>query len=471
MQSFQTAPVLAEGGTPPGKREFAWHEGLALCLAMIGVQLGSEVINTWGTFFYSPTESVGRTVYVSVGLVGFIFIIGTVWDALTDPLIGAWSDRTAAEPGPRRFPKIRGRRRPYIFWGAMALLVTTTIFWFPPVEGTHIANFIFGSLILCLHWTAFTLGYVPVMALSQEIARSEKARIRMGIWIGVGMLLGLALAAFAGELIAQLDPARESGSYSAMGYRRAAAIIAVACAVLFLMPVWLVRERFHDQPMSSEHASLLHGMKGAFQNRPFIIFFSAFLLFGTGFLATQKALPYWAEIALQGDEGTVTSLFIPFLICALLTYAVLPFVAKWFSAKWLTVLAFFILATGMPFMYVIGVMDASPETKFLMGATLFGYAGIAQGIMFVMLIPMLGQVIDHDEVLSGHRREALYNGLNGVAWKAAAAGAILTSTQCMHWFGNSPANPLGVYLVGPVAGLLAVFGLLLMLLYPEPKSN
>lgn len=457
--------------TGTGAREFAWHEGLALCLAMIGVQLGSEVINTWGTFFYSPSESVGRTVYVGVGLVGFIFIIGTLWDAVTDPLIGAWSDRTAAEPGRRRFPRIAGRRRPYIFWGAVALLFTTTLFWYPPVEGDSVLNFLFGTVMLCLHWTAFTLGYVPALAISQEIARSEQARIRMGIWIGVGMLVGLALAAFVGELIAQLDPARAEGSFSPVGYRRAAAIVAVACASLFMMPVLFIRERFHGEPIPSEQASLLHGMGGAFRNRPFVIFFAAFLLFATGFLATQKALPYWAELALGGDEGTVTSLFVPFLICALLTYAVIPFVSRWLSAKWLTFVAFLILATGMPCMYFIGVMDADADTKFTLGAMLFGYAGIAQGIVFVMLIPMLGQIIDHDEALTGRRREALYNGLNGVAWKAAAAGAIFIATQSMDWFGNSPANPLGVYLVGPIAGGLAVLGMALMLVYPEPGKE
>ena len=58
-------------------REFSWVEGLAICLAMIGVQLCSEVINQWGLYFYSPSGGVGRTIYVSVGMVGIIFIIGT----------------------------------------------------------------------------------------------------------------------------------------------------------------------------------------------------------------------------------------------------------------------------------------------------------------------------------------------------------------------------------------------------------
>lgn len=458
--------------TPKEAPEFHWYEGLALCLAMIGVQLGSEVINTWGTYFYSPTEAVGRTVYVPVEWMGIIFVIGTIWEALTGPLVGSMSDRTPAKPGPRRFPRISGRRRPFIFWGALLLLFTTTVFWYPPVNGTSWVNFLFGTLMLCMHWSAFMLGYVPATALSQEIARSEKARISMGIWVGVGLLSGLALAAFAGELITVLDPAREAGAVAtATGYRRMAGVVAVLCCLLFMLPVMFVRERFDKNPIPSEQSSLRHGVKSAMANPLFITFFVGFTLFATGLLAAQKVLPYWAELALGGDEGTVTLLFVPFLITGLSTYALIPLAARWLSAKRLTCLAFLILASGMPLLYPIAVMDASPDAKFWMGAALFGYAGIAQGIIFVMAIPVLGQIIDFDEERTGHRREALYNGLNNLTYRVATAGAVLAATQAMRWLGNSPEHPLGVYLVGPIAGLLALLGFFVMLRYPEPKST
>ena len=101
------------------KREFTWVEGLAICLGMIGVQLGSEVLNQWGLYFYSPSEGVGRTVYVAVGSVWVIFLVGTLWDAVTDPLVGVWSDNTRTRPGWLRLIPLRGRRRPFIFWGSI----------------------------------------------------------------------------------------------------------------------------------------------------------------------------------------------------------------------------------------------------------------------------------------------------------------------------------------------------------------
>lgn len=117
-----------------GKREFTWVEGLAFCLAYIGVQLCSEVINQWGTYFYSPSAGVGRTIYVSIALVGYIFIVGTLWDAMSSPIVGIWSDKTKTRPGWLRILPIHGRRRPFMFFGSILMTFTAIAFWFPPVR-------------------------------------------------------------------------------------------------------------------------------------------------------------------------------------------------------------------------------------------------------------------------------------------------------------------------------------------------
>ena len=63
-------------------REFTWGEGLAIGTSMLGIQIYSELINQWGTYFYSPELGTGRIVYVAVGLAAGIFILGTVWDGM-----------------------------------------------------------------------------------------------------------------------------------------------------------------------------------------------------------------------------------------------------------------------------------------------------------------------------------------------------------------------------------------------------
>ncbi len=636
---------------PRRKPEYTWIEGLAICLGMIAVQLSTQVISQWGTYFYSPSLGTGRTVYVAVSLAGMIFIVGTIWDSITDPLVGMWSDKTRTRPGRLRVFRISGRRRPFIFWGSLFMVFTSVLYWYPPVQGESTANFVYGCVLLCLHWTVFTVTVVPLTSLGPEIARSEAARVSLGIWTAVGMIVGLAMAiVLPGEMITRLDPervessialavpesslevgeaglaqairailpedmkeraalsasvpavprdlademrvaqsdgavsvvfsgalfealdaayhepavsaalpealqgtfefihlpdalavvfpdgplaaeaeaglreglelalgpkalerfdiehdaastrfslpdglvrqlnaqylgtlaqgavppalgeqlriTRTEGTFSAAGYQRVALIFALIAFVLYQVPVWLVRERYDSEGRTEAPVSWLRGMRDAARNYPFVIYCFSYFLFTLGFLAAQNALPYFAELGLGGDEGTVTILMIPFILMCVVFFVVVPPLTKRLHTKYMTFLAFLIITTGLPWMYVIAWMDVDPKLKMLLGAVLFGYCGIAQSIIYVMMTPMLGECIDYDELRSGQRREALYNGLHGLATKMAIAFAILLSTQSMSRLGNSVENPSGVFLVGPFAALFTLLGLVAILFYP-----
>jgi len=447
--------------------DFTWREGLAFSLAFIGVQLCSETFNQWGTYFYSPTEGGGRTIYVPIGMVGFMFVIATLWDAITDPLIGAWSDRTKTKPGRFRFPRIKGRRRPFIFWGSILTVFTFVAAWYPPVEDTHSLNFVYGTVMLCLHWMLFTVTSVPILALGPEIARTTEARVKLGIWIAVGYVAGLTIAnVLSGMFLGMLDP-RDGGVASPEAYRKLALIYALLSLALFQFLVWTVRERYTGQKKDNSFAALVREGKDVIQNSAFVAYFFAFFFFSAGLLAAQRALPYWAEIGLAGNEGTVTILLIPYILTCLLTYPAVPFLQRMLGVKWTVFLSLFILSTSLPWMYPIGMADITPGTKQFWGAVLFGYAGIGQGIMYVMLTPLIGEIIDYDAAKSGERREAVYNGLSGVAWKASMAGAVILATQSMSIFGNSVDNPTGIYLVGPLAGICGLLGCAAMYFYPK----
>ena len=712
-------------------REFSWVEGLAICLSMIGVQLCSEVINQWGLYFYSPSGGVGRTIYVSVVMVGIIFIIGTCWDAFSSPVIGMLSDGTSTRPGRWRIIPIPGRRLPYIFWGGVLMVFTMIGFWYPPVNGTSWLNLAYGTVLLCTHWTLFSLAVVPLTALGPEIARSDAARVAIGTWTAIGMILGLAMAnALPGVLIAAMDPGRiessvavkldrpvgnpevlkaaarlfsaapelagkiqndragirvdgfevgdltlaaegdksvltvkgalyeklreetaaaavcgllpeelrqkytpvtrkawygaefrdgaldaklidhvreqalltlgssmdkeaelaaagsptaitfptgmaermdekalqavaarihdahgtakatlgpgfvrydlpEGGgllpedraflvdatarealrsnliqlgatgptrtlvfpkalradltvahlrnlmasmpgvaglerreeSFSPTGYRRVSTIFAFLACILFMLPVIFVRERYDSEAVQSEPLPYGRAVLDALRNKPFMIYAFSFFFFTIGFLAAQRVLPYWAELGLDGDEGTITKLLVPFILVAVVSYAFIPILARHLHMKWLIFIALFIIASGMPCMYLVGRSTASFATRQLWGMLIFGYCGVGQALIYVMMVPMIGDIIDYDERLSGERREALYNGLSAFIWKASMAGSVLLASQSMNLWGNRIEQYTGVLLVGPLAGLFGLIGMVLICFYPVHKAE
>ena len=448
-------------------REFTHLEGFALFLGMIGIQLSSEVIASWGNYFYSPPAGGLRTVYVSVGVVGFIFVFGRIFDFVTDPLIGLWSDQTKTTPGRGRLIPIQGRRRPFIFWGSILLVFTSIGFWFPPVAHTSWVNFFYGIILVSLHWGVFTLCFIGLYALGPEIARSEQARERLGTWFGAGLLVGLFFAAVApGILIEALDPAPlgENVSSSA-GYQRTAVVLAITSLILFQFPVWVIRERNIDDGAMRPRTTKKE-LRDALRNRPLWIYFGAYFFLSLGQLALQRVLPYWVEIGLGGSEETVSLIMLPYILTAAIGIAAGRLLAKRLPFKWIMFASWTITISAFPFIYVLGVIDLPTDTKVVLAQALFAFSGLGQGLFYFLIVPLIGEIIDYDAHRSGKRREALYNGIHGFSIKLAQTLSILVANASMAWWGNSLGQPWGIYAVGPIATAFGVIALGFVWFYP-----
>ena len=451
-------------------------ECFAFMVAMLGVQLSSELYAQWGTYFYSPTKGGSRIVYVTVGLVAVIFVAGRVIDLVTDPLIGALSDRSSQSPGRLRLLPIAGRRRPFIFWGAVLMTFTGVAFWYPPVAETSTTNLVYGTTVMSLHWVFYTLAYIPILALAPEIARSDTDRMRLGTWIGIGMIIGLVAAVILpGVLIDMLDPARrviegETPEYSPIGYQRVAIIFAVFSLASFLFFIACVRERpLEESEISRE--SIYGEIRSSLRLPVFRFYILIFFLFYVGQLANQRAMPYWVELGIGGDESTLTVLGLPFIATCLVGALICKPLAKKITLKWLVVMAVACLGLTLPGMYIIAVVGLSNDVKLILAAAIWGLNGFGQGMIYVLVTPLIGAIIDANATLTGKRQEAVFNALHATMVKTAQVFGIVIATQLMARAGNSSESPLGVFLVAPIAGVFCIAALILATQYPNLHSD
>ena len=470
------------------KSEYRLIEGIALFLACIGIQINSEVVAQWGFYFYSPAANTGQTVYVAVGLAGAIFILGLLTDAASDPIVGLWSDRTRTRPSWRRILPIAGRRRPFIFWGSIGITFTGIAFWYPPVNGTSVVNFVYASVIICFHSALFfTMIAIPFNALGPELARSDETRVRLGNWIAAGMIVGLAVAVvLPGILIEVFDPVKpaaiavvQQGAEviqeappvaSPRGYQRMAIVFTLVSLVLFQFTVWTVRERYDSDRVPNPTPSM-QVLFQAVSNTLFLRYAAVFFLFNIGFLGVQRVLPHWVRIGLNGSPKMVSMLMAPFIVMALVALSFMPALSRRVPIKWLFFTSLTIMAIGLPFLYPIAVMNVSTNAKIVMTLILFSFCGIGQGMLYVLLTPLIGQIIDLDESRTGERREAAYQALHGLNWKASQALAVFVAAQSMRLLGNSAENPLGILILGPLAGVFGLIGMGICWTYPVVRRN
>ena len=111
-------------------------------------------------------------------LVGLLGALPRLTDAITDPLMGYISDNTSSR---------WGRRRPYIFVGAIFACIVFIILWQLPVGMSEIFYFwyfLIGSFVFYLGYTIFA---TPWVALGYELTPDYHERTRL---MGVQKLRG-----------------------------------------------------------------------------------------------------------------------------------------------------------------------------------------------------------------------------------------------------------------------------------------
>ena len=128
----------------------------AICLYWSGVGL-------YLLYFY--TDVVG----ISPELAGTIYLIGMMWDALTDPYMGYIAERTRTR---------WGVYRPYLLFGNIPLALSfILLFWAPPFEGYSLFFFLVFANIL--HRTCFTIVSVPFSSLTPRITSDSTERTNL----------------------------------------------------------------------------------------------------------------------------------------------------------------------------------------------------------------------------------------------------------------------------------------------------
>ena len=101
-----------------------------------------------------------------VGLASNIVVVGKVWDAINDPIVGFLSDRTS-HPW--------GRRYPWIIYGGIPFGIFFLLQWIVP-STDHTVLFWYYVAISILFNTAYTAVNLPYTALTPELTQDYNER-------------------------------------------------------------------------------------------------------------------------------------------------------------------------------------------------------------------------------------------------------------------------------------------------------
>ncbi len=343
-------------------------------------------------------------------IVSMLFMTFRFWDAMTDPVMGWISDNTHSR---------WGRRRPYIFVGAILIAITFPLMWFFPRDASQTVIIVWMACFGLLLYTSVTIWSMPYQSLFLELTPDYHERTRINSYrFYLGIVFGMVISWcwWFTKLDMFNDPVTGQPDTLA-GTRFLSVILGLIILTFGILPAIFVKERFAQLTKKEKRTSLKRDLKLTLSDRNFLVmvavtvffiassalmnsfgqFISTFYVMGGDETMAAKFNGYWQTISTVGVFFGIT--------CANL---VSP---RWGKRKTMAValmfqvvgnfMTYFILWPGRPYLTLLN--------PFIIG---FGMQ-----TTWLLVGSMIADIADEDELNTGERREGSFSSVYSWAVK------------------------------------------------------
>ncbi|MEI2583268.1 MFS transporter [Scytonema sp. PRP1] len=444
---------------------------LSTKLAFGAGDLGTAITAMIGISYLSPflTDVAG----LNPQLAGQTQLVGKVWDAVNDPMVGVLSDRTQSQ---------QGRRYPWMIWGAIPFGIFFFLQWIVP----HFSNndqanqwglFWYYTAISILFNAFYTVVNLPYTALTAELTQDYDERTSLNSFRFTFSIGGSILALVIGLVISLIIPSNRSQQYLLLG---------AICAIISVLPVywcvWGTKKRaqavakLHPQ---TEQISipLLQQLKIAFTNRPFLFVVGIYLCSWLAVQLTAGIIPYFVTSWMRLPQWHISLVLLAVQGTAMSMLFVWSAISRRYGKQ-----AVYFMGMSVWMIAQSGLFFVQPGQVVLMYvlAVLAGF-----GVSTAYLVPwsMLPDVIELDELNTGQRREGIFYSFIVFVQKICLGIAVNVVLQRLGIAGYiKPTNeiPLPIqpdsvlqvirFSIGPIPAIALICGLVLTYFYPLTRE-
>lgn len=352
------------------------------------------IINTF--FMVFMTKALG----IPAALAGIIPLVGKVWDAVTDPMMGNITDRTTSRLGAKRL---------YILIGGAISAITFVLLWTTIPTADTTALFIYYIVMYCLFSTGFTVIMVPYNGLLPDMiddytVRSKFSSLRM-IW----STLGSIASGLVPTLIIKNN--LDTSLYLKAG-------------ILFGFLFWLTSiitfsgtwEKIKP-PVKTRLSDSFSQAASVFKSRSFRIFIGIYLT-GQGAMdfVTGMAIYYVDDVLNGYSKGYLMLLMAVLLLSQLIGMIIFtPIMAK--TSKRTTIL----IGAPIRIISTLGLLFVSYEGAPVIPILLFAVGiGIGNSATLMSIFAILSDMAEVDELITSVNRPGIVSGMATFARKIAA---------------------------------------------------
>lgn len=346
---------------------------------------------------FGTTLSVVQFTVISL-LIG---VVGRVWDAINDPMMGAIIEGTHLK---------FGKFRPWIFIGAVLTGIIIIVMF--NVQSLVGWGFVAFMAIMYLLWeSAFTMndiGYWSMLAsLSSKKKQRDQATMLTVMFAGVGAFIAQGAISF-------LYPGHVRSAFRWISI--CIAVIFIAMQVIMSL---FIKERPRAQMEVNEKISLKQ-MWHTIRKNDQILWMTLSMLFynvGSAMLVGLAYNLYYLEIGYDGNAIVFVAIFGIFNILAQIFY---PLLVKKLGRKKLQIISIALACFGYVGVALLGWWNFLPFN--LITLSIFGvFVFVGQSLFYMTSIINMTNCVEYNEYKCGERNEAVISTLRPFMAKFADA--------------------------------------------------
>lgn len=367
---------------------------------------------------------------VDARLIGLAMTIALFLDALSDPVVGYWSDN---------FRSKWGRRHPFMYASALPVAASFFLLWNPPEGWSDIALFWYVLVISVLIRTCITFYETPSSALAPELSdnydqRSGLLSLRFFFgWTGGNMM---AVIMFVVLFPAFATPTIPNGQFNKDAYSTYGMIASVMIFVAIMVSALGTHKRIVHLKAPPPVRTLSIGLvfKEIFEtlaNRSFIALFLA-AIFGSIASGLSASMTFYFTSFFWGFTPQQTGLLtISVFISAIIGAVMAPLVTKSIGKKQGAMIIGLVAFLGAPLPIVLRLLGVMPENG---DPTLFWIVMLANMVDTGLIIcfqilsaSMLADLVEDAEIKTGRRSEGIFFAASTFVRKSVQGLGVITA--------------------------------------------
>jgi glycoside/pentoside/hexuronide:cation symporter, GPH family len=440
---------------------------IIFALGQLGWSLASYGVSNLITYFYMSPEKPGAErifppfifegAIIGLTIIGIINFGSRFFDAVTNPLLASWSDRSRSRLGRRRF---------FMAVSAVPFAVFSVLVFIPlkhfqqnPSPAAGWMNIVWLSVTILVFYFFFVMYTAPYNALISELGHNPKERLTISTVIAVTWSLGFAVGNFVYDFKVAFQ---RSGMDATTAFQAVEIIFAGAAMILMLLPVFFLNERRYAAYSVSTEGTW-QALASSLRNRNFSTFLVSELLYNVCQTIIQMGIVYYVVTLLRLEEETTSWLMTLMFILSFVFYPFIRAAAiKWEKKK--TVIVGFALLSLLFVLFALMGLVPINGMVFAIGTVVVAALPIA--IFTIVPNAIVADIAEADGIETGNFKAGMFFGVRSFETNVGVSIANILFPSLLI-LGKTVENARGIRMTAIVSVFICLAGMGVFFLYNE----